>query len=218
MQTTQQRVERLEKKKSEPHAEGSTPCHGALPRCTAHQARPWHPGLCVKLRASAQRAGLAPERQALPLCRPDPLLPRPERPTVAPARPGTNYPVPSLSIGTRLTAAAMRAAAQSLLRCSALLAHQQATSLASTVQVGRGRLLQRAQWRRRRQGGGEGGLVRPQPRLVPNTSSSLPCLQAAACAGSRRWFATNSHDIFNTVRKRCIGACGTQQSVQESQC
>lgn len=50
----------------------------------------------------------------------------------------------------------MRRAAQSLLRCSSLLAHQQAAST-STVQT-------------------------------------------AACAASSRWFATNSHDIFNVHR------------------
>ncbi|KAL4444855.1 hypothetical protein ABPG77_003905 [Micractinium sp. CCAP 211/92] len=31
-------------------------------------------------------------------------------------------------------------------------------------------------------------------------STSATAVQAATCAGSRRWFATNSHDIFNTHR------------------
>ena len=94
----------------------------------------------------------------------------------------------------------MRRAAQSLLRYSSLLAHQQAAST-STVQVGCTQAARTGSWGcgggRRQHRAGHRGL--PDPLSGRPSLLHFAALQATACAASSRWFATNSHDIFNVV-------------------
>ena len=89
----------------------------------------------------------------------------------------------------------MRQAAQSLLRYGALVAHQQAASTSAAVQVrpGWGQAPPRA--------AAACAALAAAALAQPLIAAALCPLQAVACAGSRRWFATNSHDIFNTVRE-----------------